>query len=85
MVDDTCPPYATCLAWGGFLEYPFEVVVVLVPAEGVLGDVVAFRVFGAAGPEQAATWAGTLPRHVIRLIPRAAVPSVVEPSPSPQA
>jgi hypothetical protein len=28
VVDDTCPPDATCLAWGGFLEYPFEVAVV---------------------------------------------------------
>jgi len=79
VVDDTCPPYATC-----FREYPFEVAVVLVPSEGVLRDVVAFRIFGAAGPEQAATWAGALPRHVIRLIPGAPVPSVVEPSPSPE-
>lgn len=79
VVDDTCPPDAVCDR-----ELPFEVAVVVVPAEGVVGDVAAFRVFGAAGPEQVVTWTGALPRHVIRLIPGAPVPAVVEPSPSPE-
>jgi len=69
VVDDTCPPDATCDR-----EYAFEVAVVLVPAEDVLRDVVALRVFGAAGPDQAGVWSGALPQHVIRLIPGAQAP-----------
>jgi len=69
VVDDTCPPDATCDR-----EYAFELAVVLVPAEDVLRDVVALRVFGAAGPDQAGVWSGALPQHVIRLIPGAQAP-----------
>lgn len=75
VVEDICPPDAVC-----DLQYPFESIVVLVPAEGVLGDLLTFRAFGTDGPERVVAWHRALPRHVVALLPGAPVPSVAEPT-----
>lgn len=78
VVDDVCPPTVICDRL-----YPFDSIVVIVAAEGVLGDPLTLRVFGTDGPESVRAWQGGLPRHVVLLLPGAPVPSVAQPTVDP--
>ncbi len=63
VVDDTCPPDAACDRL-----YPFDVVVVLVPADGWDGS--ASAVHGQRGPEEVAIGEGYVTSWIVDLVKR---------------
>ena len=63
VVDDTCPPTVLCDR-----QWPFDALVVVVPVNGVIADVVVFEVTGRVGPELARRYDGDVPAHFAPLL-----------------
>jgi hypothetical protein len=81
VVDDTCPRSAS----GGYLicdrVYPFDALVVLIPADGTEA-LSWFSVVGSDGPEEILALRSSIPDHILDLIAAIALEPSAEPDPA---